>query len=106
MTLFWTISAALLLLAIIFLMVPLWRKSASSNDVLRDAANLGILRDQSEELEIDLRDGLLTQEAYEQGKLELQARLLDEVKREFEQRRGDISYEALLPDGPAPIPGR
>jgi len=80
MTLFWTISAALLLLAIIFLMVPLWRKSASSNDVLRDAANLGILRDQSEELEIDLRNGLLTQEAYEQGKLELQARLLDEVK--------------------------
>jgi len=80
MTLFWTISAALLLLAIIFLMVPLWRKSASSNDVLRDAANLGILRDQSEELEIDLRNGLLTQEAYEQGKLELQTRLLEEVK--------------------------
>jgi len=80
MTLFWTISAALLLLAIIFLMVPLWRKSTSSNDVLRDVANLGILRDQSEELEIDLRNGLLTQEAYEQGKLELQTRLLEEVK--------------------------
>jgi len=80
MTLFWTISAALLLLAIIFLMVPLWRKSSSSNEVLRDTANLGILRDQSEELETDLRNGLLSQEAYEQGKLELQKRLLEEVK--------------------------
>jgi cytochrome c-type biogenesis protein CcmH len=80
MTLFWTLSAALLLVAIIFIAVPLWRKSASNNDVLRDTANLGILRDQSMELEVDLRNGLLTQEAYEQGKSELQTRLLEEVK--------------------------
>jgi len=80
MTLFWTLCAALLLVAIIFIVVPLWRKSASDNDVLRDAANLGVLRDQSQELEADLSNGLLTQEAYEQGKSELQARLLEEVK--------------------------
>ena len=80
MILFWTLSAALLLVAIFFIAVPLWRKSASSNDVLRDAANLGVLRDQSAELEVDLRNGLLTQEAYEEGKRELQARLLEEVK--------------------------
>ena len=70
----------MLVVAIVFIAVPLWRKSASDNDVLRDAANLGILRDQSQELEADLRNGLLTQEAYEQGKSELQARLLEEVK--------------------------
>lgn len=80
MILFWTLSAALLLVAIFFIAVPLWRKSASGNDVLRDAANLGVLRDQSAELEVDLRNGLLTQEAYEEGKRELQARLLEEVK--------------------------
>jgi len=80
MTLFWILCAALLLVAILFVAVPLWRKSSSNNDVLRDAANLGILRDQSAELEVDLRNGLLTQEAYEQGTRELQARLLEEVK--------------------------
>jgi cytochrome c-type biogenesis protein CcmH len=80
MTLFWIISAALLLAAILFVALPLWRNSTSSNDVLRDAANLGILRDQSAELEVDLRNGLLTQEAYEQGKRELQVRLMEEVK--------------------------
>jgi cytochrome c-type biogenesis protein CcmH len=80
MTLFWILSAALLLVAIVFIVVPLWRKSASNNDVQRDAANLGILRDQSQELEVDLRNGLLTKEAYEQGKSELQSRLLEEVK--------------------------
>ena len=80
MILFWIICAALLLAAMLFIALPLWRNAASNNDVLRDAANLGILRDQSSELEADLRNGLLTQDAYEQGKSELQVRLMDEVK--------------------------
>jgi cytochrome c-type biogenesis protein CcmH len=80
MTLFWIVCAVLLIVALLFVVLPLWRASAKNNDVLRDAANLEILRDQSAELETDLRNGLLTQEAFEQGKRELQARLLDEVK--------------------------
>ena len=80
MTLFWILSAALLLAATLFVALPLWRKAAANSDVLRDSANLDILRDQSAELETDLRNGLLTQDAYEQGKRELQARLLEEVK--------------------------
>jgi cytochrome c-type biogenesis protein CcmH len=80
MILFWTLCAALLLIAALFVALPLWRKASSNNDVLRDAANLGILRDQATELEVDLRNGLLTQDAYEQGKSELQSRLLEEVK--------------------------
>lgn len=80
MTLFWIVCAVLLLIALLFLVLPLWRATANNNDVLRDAANLEILRDQSAEMEADLRNGLLTQDAFEQGKRELQARLLDEVK--------------------------
>lgn len=80
MTLFWIVCAVLLIAALPFIVLPLWRKTGGSNDVLHDAANLEILRDQSAELEADLRNGLLTQDAYEQGKRELQARLLEEVK--------------------------
>ncbi|HEX5337890.1 MAG TPA: c-type cytochrome biogenesis protein CcmI [Gallionella sp.] len=80
MTTFWIICAVLLIAALPFVVWPLWRKTVQSNDVLRDAANLEILRDQSAELDADLRNGLLTQDAYEQGKRELQARLLEEVK--------------------------
>src|SRR5512142_1405301 len=80
MTTFWIICAALLIAALPFVVWPLWRKTVQSNDVLRDGANLEILRDQSAELDADLRNGLLTQDAYEQGKRELQARLLEEVK--------------------------
>lgn len=80
MILFLIACAVLLIVALLFVVLPLWFKSGNYNNVLRDEANLEILRDQSAELEADLRNGLLTQDAYEQGKRELQARLLDEVK--------------------------
>lgn len=80
MTQFWMISAALLLVALAFAVVPLWRSTVRNNEVVRDAANLEIFRDQIAEMEADLANGLLTAELYEQGKRELQARVLDEVK--------------------------
>lgn len=80
MTLFWMISAAMLLLALLFAALPLWRKNTRTNDVLRDTANLEILRDQSNEMSADLAHGLLSQESFEQGQRELQTRLLEEVK--------------------------
>ncbi|HEU0220205.1 MAG TPA: c-type cytochrome biogenesis protein CcmI [Gallionella sp.] len=84
MTLFWIACAVLLMVALPFVVWPLWRSTGGNNagndnEVQRDAANLEILRDQLAELEADLRDGMLTQDAYEQGKRELQARLLEEV---------------------------
>src|SRR5487761_2430952 len=79
MTLFWFICAALSIVAILFVAIPLWRGISKSNSVERDAANLEILRDQITEMDSDLKNGLLTPELHEQGKRELQARLLDEV---------------------------
>ncbi len=82
MTIFWIICALLIVLALLFVVLPLWRRSASSNTVLRNAANLEIFRDQIAEMDADLHNGLLTQELYDQGKRELQARLLEEVEDE------------------------
>ncbi len=80
MTTFWIICAVLVVAALLFVVVPLWRSSGKNTEVVRDAANLAILQDQAKELENDLKNGLLTQEAYEQGKKELEQRLLEEVK--------------------------
>ncbi|HEY5995121.1 MAG TPA: c-type cytochrome biogenesis protein CcmI [Gallionellaceae bacterium] len=80
MTEFWIFCALLLAVALGFVVWPLWRGAARNNDVVRDAANLEIFRDQIAEMDADLANGLLTPELYEQGKRELQARLLDEVK--------------------------
>lgn len=77
---FWILCALVALVALLFIVLPLWRSSIRNNDVLRDAANLEILRDQMAEMDADLRNGLLTQELYEQGKREIQVRLLEEVK--------------------------
>jgi cytochrome c-type biogenesis protein CcmH len=79
MTLFWIICAGLLLIAILFVAIPLWRGTSKNNAVVRDAANLEILRDQIAEMDTDLKNGLLTPELHEQGRRELQARLLEEV---------------------------
>lgn len=96
MTLFWIICAVLLMVALLFVVLPLWRGGNNAvGEVRRDAANLEILRDQMSELEADLRDGMLTQDAYEQGRRELQARLLEEAR---------ISEQpARLPRHPAKI---
>ncbi len=79
MILFWIIGGLLLLLALLFIVVPLWRGGARQSSVQRDSANLEIFRDQMAELDADFANGLLTQEMQEQGKRELQSRLLDEV---------------------------
>lgn len=79
MTVFWIICAVLLLIAIPFIAFPLWRGNVKSNSVARDAANLEILRDQINEMDVDLKNGLLSAELHEQGKSELQSRVLEEV---------------------------
>lgn len=80
MTEFWILCALLLAVALLFVVWPLWRSSVKNNEVIRDAANLDIFRDQIAEMDADLANGLLTPELYEQGKRELQARLVEEVK--------------------------
>lgn len=80
MTLFWIICILLLAVALLFVVPPLWRNSGKANQVQRDAINLEIFRGQIAEMDDDLRNGLLTTELHEQGKCELQARLLEELK--------------------------
>jgi len=80
MTTFWIICALLLAVAVLFVVFPLLRGKTKNSVVLRDAANLEIFRDQIAEMDADLHNGLLTPELYEQGKRELQARLLEDVQ--------------------------
>jgi cytochrome c-type biogenesis protein CcmH len=69
----------MLVIALLFVVLPLWRGNYKDSAVERKSANLEIFRDQIAEMDADLRNGLLTQEMHEQGKRELQSRLLDEV---------------------------
>ena len=84
MTLFWIICAVLLIVALPFVVLPLWRSSGDNNagndnEIQRDAANLEILRDQSSELEADLRRGLLSLNDTEKGMRQCKGGLLAQV---------------------------
>jgi cytochrome c-type biogenesis protein CcmH len=78
MTLFWLIAVALGTGALFYVLRPLVapRKDAS---VSRREANIAIYRDQMRELEADRAAGTLAQADYERSKLELEARLLEDV---------------------------
>src|SRR6267378_3979007 len=90
MILFWAASALLAAVALLLVMRPLlWRRAAAR--VSRRALNVAVYRDQLRELEADLRAGTLAQADHERARLELEARLLEDVENQAEEtepRRG------------------
>ena len=81
MTAFVVVAAAMLAVAVAWVLVPLLaRRKRASPDL--HTANLAVLRDQVAELDADLARGTLTPERYEQAKVELERRVLEEVMPE------------------------
>ena len=75
---FWVFAALLTAIALCYVLPPLLQRAARTGDE-REQANVSIYRDQLAELERDMSDGVLDREQYEQGRLELQRRLLEDV---------------------------
>jgi cytochrome c-type biogenesis protein CcmH len=71
-------AALLIAIALCYVLPPLFQRAESADDE-REQANVSIYRDQLAEIERDMRDGVLDKEQYEQGRLELQRRLLEDV---------------------------
>lgn len=78
MTLFWIVAGLLILTALAFIVAPLWRRRAAQT-LDRSQVNLTIYRDQLREIEADFRNGTISEDQYEQGKQELERRLLEDV---------------------------
>ena len=71
---FWLIAAALTLLTLATLLVPLWRMRTRVD--IRTEHDLAVYRDQLAELETDLARGVLTQADADAARLEIQRRIL------------------------------
>lgn len=84
---FWTICGILILIALLFVLTPLL-KGGRSRNVGRSKLNVSIYQQQLKELESDRENGLVTETQFEEGKQEIQKRLLDETSGE------DTSYAA------------
>src|SRR5229473_1577660 len=76
---FWIIAALFILFALWFVLPPLLQKSDDNKGGDLRAANVLIYQDQFNEMESDLKNGLVGEEQYQQDKEELERRLLDDV---------------------------
>jgi cytochrome c-type biogenesis protein CcmH len=80
MTLFWSLAAFMVFLAVLFVALPLVRKAPARDEAQADRLNVSIRKDQLGELEADLKAGTLSPDQFEEGRLELERRLLAEAK--------------------------
>ena len=74
MLMFWIICALLVLLALWFVLPAFLQQGNQNKNEGPRAANLLVYQDQYQELETDLKNGLIAQEQYQQEKDELDAR--------------------------------
>ncbi len=81
MTVFWIVAGLLIVAALLFTIPPLLRKTAKEDKVLeQDDINVILYKDQLEELNADLENGVLTQEQFAQADEDLKRGLLENVK--------------------------
>src|SRR3982074_3889920 len=76
---FWIITGLFILFALWFVLPPLLEKRVDNNRADLRAANVLIYQDQFKEMEADLKNGLMSEEQYQQDKEELERRLLEDA---------------------------
>jgi cytochrome c-type biogenesis protein CcmH len=92
MTLEFGLAAALLvLITMATILLPLLRRKDDGVEIERGASNLQLLREQLSEIDADLRSGVLSADQYENARVDLERRVLDE------------SQQAIGPTSRAPI---
>ncbi|MBY0579883.1 MAG: c-type cytochrome biogenesis protein CcmI [Burkholderiales bacterium] len=77
---FWTICGILILIALLFVLTPLLRRKG--NGVERNHLNISLYQQQLNELETDRENALVNEAQYEQGRQEIQKRLLEDISDE------------------------
>ncbi len=99
MTLFWLAAAAITLIGLGFIILPLIRQTASAQ-VSRMQVNKALYESKLEELQADLEQGLLDPSEYQQSEQELQRSLLSDVtvsqRSSVTQQRSNLSMVILL----------
>lgn len=83
MTQFWIIAAGLIILAMAFLLPPLFRRGRGP-DVNADELNLAVIKQQLAELKNDLDAGELDQAYYDAARRDLEKELLEDVSPDEE----------------------
>jgi cytochrome c-type biogenesis protein CcmH len=78
-SLFWIAAVACVAVALAFILPPLLRKKETIAKAARRDINIAVYRDQMKEMEADRANGLLSEEQYQAGKIELESRLAEDA---------------------------
>ena len=100
MIVFWFIAAALAAVALLLVLRPLVRRRESQR-VSRSEANVSIYKDQLRELDAELAAGTLSADDHGRARLELEARLLEDVPSAEVERAPARSRAAAVAVGVA-----
>jgi cytochrome c-type biogenesis protein CcmH len=84
---FWLIAAALILVGVAVVAIPLLRGAPSKSTPSGDQMNVLVFQDHLAELEADVESGILSADQFEQGRLELERRLLEETSSRPDEDR-------------------
>ncbi|CAN0326285.1 unnamed protein product, partial [Phaeothamnion confervicola] len=77
---FLLVAALLVVIALAWVLPPLWRVRQGGAGASGEASNLAILQDGMAELERDLKSGLLQEQQYQQAREDLERRALEEAR--------------------------
>jgi len=76
---FWAVAVVFVLIAFAFLLPPLLNKRNSSDVVARKDLTVTVYQDQFQELDNDLKNEVISQEQYDQAKVDLEKNLLEDI---------------------------
>jgi cytochrome c-type biogenesis protein CcmH len=80
MTVFWSIAAVMVLIALLFILPALFRSNKSGiSGIDHDTLNVGVIRSQLAELEADLQTGRLSEDQYAAARRDLEQELLNDL---------------------------
>lgn len=80
MIIFWVLAAALIVIALVFLLRPL-RLDSKVSDIDRTAQNIVIAKERLNELKLEFEEELISAEEYQQTRQELEQSLLNDVEQ-------------------------
>ncbi|MCM3901069.1 MAG: c-type cytochrome biogenesis protein CcmI [Pyrinomonadaceae bacterium] len=88
MIIFWLVCAVFVAIALAFVLPPLLQGSDTKSDASgQKEANIAVYRDQISELEMDLANGIVSPEQFDQDRDELERRLLEDVSSSGSSKR-------------------
>jgi cytochrome c-type biogenesis protein CcmH len=79
MILFWVIGAIMIAIALAFVLPPLLATGDSKPSDESKESNVSVYRDQLSELEADLRNGIISEDQYQQDRDAIERRMLEDV---------------------------